>query len=98
MKDKEGYTPPLHLACENGADANVVRLLLRTFPGAIRATLQYDMTPRHFACSQQGDADAEVIKLLLAEGDSSISRLRDDSSWVHCFASSVAHLYSEYYV
>jgi ankyrin repeat protein len=49
--------------------------LLLTFPDAVHATSQYDMTPLHFACSQ--NCDPEVIKVLLIEGDPTVCRLTD---------------------
>jgi ankyrin repeat protein len=73
-KDKEGYTP-LHLACENGAEAGVVKILLNAFPDAVWAKSQYDMTPLHFACSQ--NADAAVIRTLLMDGDPRVCQLTD---------------------
>ena len=59
----------------NGAEAAAVSALVTTFPDAVHATSQYDMTPLHFACSQ--NADAEVVKVLLVEGDTAVCRLTD---------------------
>ncbi|OEU06178.1 ankyrin [Fragilariopsis cylindrus CCMP1102] len=74
--DKEGYTP-LHLACENGAEASVVKLLVEAYPGVVYVTAAYEMTPIHFASSQ--NANVGVIKALLegVDNDPSICKLTD---------------------
>merc|ERR1712238_639899 len=76
IEDKDGYTP-LHLACENGAEAGVVDLLVNACPKVVYAAAQHtEMTSIHLASSK--DADIGVIRVLLeAATDSSICKLTD---------------------
>ena len=62
IKDKDGYLP-IHLACENGASSNVVRLLTTTYQPSVYATCKYGMTPLHFAASH--DPRKSVVQAIL---------------------------------
>jgi len=75
IKDKEGYTP-LHLACENAAESSVVQQLVSTFTDAVYATSQYDMTPLHFACSQNTDLQVAKVLLVIGKHPLGLSSLR----------------------
>merc|ERR1719282_58536 len=84
IKDKDGYIP-LHLACENGAESEVIRLLVNAYPLSVFASAQYNMTPLHFAVGQ--NASASVVKTLLeAAGENSVCKAVDllGNTPLHC--------------
>ncbi|KAG7360584.1 ankyrin repeat domain protein [Nitzschia inconspicua] len=60
-----GYTP-LHYACGEGAPLDVVRYLVRQFPGALGLPASSQALPLHWACSKRFPT-LDVISFLVAQ-------------------------------
>ena len=68
----------LHIACQNNASVDVVKLLINMYPDALSLKDKFGLLPIHFACSD--DASMEVIKLLLRSAPNSIFQ-KDTRGW-----------------
>ena len=65
MPDRDGNLP-LHLACAQGRDWQVVRLLYETFPAAVHQARD-GWLPLHMACASESDGDNSSDNDLIAQ-------------------------------
>ena len=73
-KNEKGYLP-LHLACENNAPRDVIKLLLELYHDAIKEKGRNGFLPLHCACFRGSNIDA--IKLLIEAYPDSVREKSD---------------------
>jgi len=75
FRNEHTLKSPLHLACENNARYDIIRLLLDLDPAnqVIHFKDQRGMKPIHYACNKV-DADPKVVEMLLVQEKEGLSK------------------------